>query len=81
MKPRWFHRKGRSKMKMVQITRAKFITVDEAFKIEYFSFKGGESAWIISSRRANDFYFAVDHAKTLELAKEKLIQLSQKVGA
>ncbi len=63
-------------MKMVQINKAKFITIDEAFKIEYFSFKGGESAWIISSRRSHGFYFAIDHAKTLELAKQKLNDIS-----
>ncbi len=65
---------------LVRINRAKFVTLDESFKIEYFTIRGGDSAWIISSRRANGFYFAVDHAATLELARQKFSQLV-KVGA
>jgi hypothetical protein len=67
-------------MYLFQINKAKFITTDEAFKIEYFSIRGGDSAWIISSRCSNGLYFAVDHAATLELAKEKFMNLV-KVGA
>ena len=62
-------------MQLVQINRGKFITTDEAFKIEYFSIRGGDSAWIISSRRSHGFYFAVDHAPTFELARKKFVEL------
>lgn len=49
--------------------------MDERFRIQYFSYRGGTSAWVISSRRANGWYFAVDHAPTLDAARARYFEL------
>jgi len=57
--------------KLVRKNRGEYLSLDGSYRIQYFSFRGGESAWVISSRRANGFYFAVDHAPTFEEARTK----------
>lgn len=54
-----------------------FITTNQQYRIQYMSFRGGESAWIISKNKGNGWFFAVDHAPTLELAKTKFQQIAQ----
>ena len=65
---------------LVRINRGKFVTLDETYKVEYFSIRGGDSAWIISSRRSHGFYFAVDHAPTFQLARAKFVELVKAVA-
>ena len=60
---------------LVQINRSEFISMDERFRIQYFSYRGGTSAWVISSRRANGWYFAVDYAPTLDAARARYFEL------
>lgn len=66
--------------KLVQINRSEFISMDESYRIQYFSMKGGSSAWVISSRRANGWFFAVDHAPTLEAARVKYFEIVKVVA-
>ena len=66
--------------KLVQKNRGEFYSVDGSFRIQYFPMKGGLSAWVISTRRANQFYFAVDHAPTLEEARAKYFELVKEVA-
>ena len=67
-------------MQLFQINRGMFITTNQQYRIQYMSFSGGESAWIISKNRGNGWFFAVDHAPTLEGAKAKFSSIV-KVGA
>ena len=66
--------------KLVQINRSEFISMDESYRIQHFTLKGGLSAWVISSRRANGWYFAVDHAATLEAARVKYFDIVKAVA-
>lgn len=66
--------------KLVQINRSEFIAIDESYRIQHFTHRGGASAWIISSRRANGWYFAVDHAPTLEAARAKYFDIVKEVA-
>lgn len=66
--------------KLVQINRSEFISIDESYRIQFFSIKGGLSAWVISSRRANGWYFAVDHAPTLDEARTKYFNIVKAVA-
>lgn len=64
--------------KLVRINRGEYISMDQSYRIQYFTFKGGLNEWVISTRRSNGFFFAVDHAPTLEDAQAKYFA---KVGA
>jgi len=64
-------------MQLFQINHSQFITTDQQYRIQYMSFRGGSSAWIISKNRGNGWFFAVDHAPTLEAAKTKFEQIVQ----
>lgn len=64
--------------KLARINRGEYLSMDGSYRIQYFSYRGGLSAWVISTRRANGFYFAVDHAPTFEEARAKYFA---KVGA
>jgi hypothetical protein len=65
--------------KLVQINRGKFVSVDDTHRIEYVSYRGGTSEWIISEKNTDGVYFsAVDHAPTFEVARIKYLA---KVGA
>lgn len=64
--------------KLARINRGEYLSMDGSYRIQYFSYRGGSSAWVISTRRANGFYFAVDHAPTFEEACTKYFA---KVGA
>jgi hypothetical protein len=59
--------------KLVRINRGEYLAMDQSYRIQYFTFKGGSSEWVISSRRSNGWYFAVDHAPTLEDAQAKYL--------
>jgi len=63
-------------MELFQINRGMFITTNQQYRIQYMSFRGGESAWIISKNRGNGWFFAVDHAPTLAEAKAKFTQIA-----
>ena len=63
-----------NKMQLFQINRSQFITTDQQYRIQYMSFRGGDSAWIISKNKGG-WFFALDHAPTLEAAKAKFQQM------
>ena len=67
-------------MQLFQINRGMFITTNQQYRIQYMSFSGGESAWIISKNRGNGWFFAVDHAPTLEGAKAKFSLIAKAVA-
>jgi hypothetical protein len=63
-----------------QKNRGEFYSVDGSFRIQYFIDRRGLSAWIISTRRSNGFYFAVDHASTFDNARAKYFELVKEVA-
>lgn len=62
-------------LQLVQINRSQWITYNQLFRIQYMSFRGGDSAWIISKNKGG-WMFAIDHAPTLEEAKAKFLQIA-----
>jgi hypothetical protein len=58
---------------LVRKNRGEYLSLDGSYRIQYFSIRGGESAWVISTCRANGFYFAIDHAPTFEAARIKYL--------
>jgi hypothetical protein len=68
-------------MQLVQINRGKFVSVNDQYRIEYFTFKGGKSEWIISRKNNSSNYFSVvAGADTLVNARAKYVEIV-KAGA
>ncbi len=68
-------------MQLFQINRGKFISTNEEFRIEYFSFNGGKSEWIISRKNTDGKYFsAIAGASTLTDAKAKYFEIVKAVA-
>jgi hypothetical protein len=65
---------------LVQINRAKFVSADDTWRVEYFIFRGGKSEWIISKKTDGGFFSAIDHADTLQEARAKYVQLVKAVA-
>lgn len=64
---------------LVQINRGKFVSLDDSARIEYVTYRGGASEWIISMKNEDGKYFtAIDSAPSFEAARIKYIV---KVGA
>ena len=64
-------------MQLFQINRGMFITTNQEFRIQYMTFNGGKSEWIISRKNSTDNYFsAIDSAATLADAKAKFSQIA-----
>ncbi len=64
-------------MQLFQINRGMFITTNQEFRIQYMTFNGGKSEWIISRKNSTDNYFsAIDSATTLADAKAKFSQIA-----
>ena len=56
--------------KLVRINRGEYVSIDQSYRIQYYSLKSGASAWIISIV-ADGECCAVDHAPTLADAQTK----------
>ena len=68
-------------MQLFQINRAKFISVNDQFRVENVSFRGGKSEWIISRKNTDGKYFsAIASAKTLAEAKLVYAQIAKAVA-
>ncbi len=64
--------------KLLQITTAKYISFDEKFRLEFVTFGGGNSEWIISVRNKYDKYFtAIASAPTFDEAREKYYSIAK----
>lgn len=61
-------------LKLVQINRSTFVTVNDEYRIQHTPFRGGKSAWIISVKEG-EWMKALDHAPTLVEARAKFIQM------
>ena len=59
-------------LKLVKVNQGTFITFNQQYRIQHFPFKGGKSAWVISSNRGNGFFFAIDQAPTFDEAVIKM---------
>ena len=64
-------------MALFQINRSEWISLDQQYRIQYLTFRGGKSEWIIS-RNEGKYFSAVTSAANLESAKTKYREL---VGA
>jgi hypothetical protein len=80
---RWFTHERRAfiekgkKMALFQINRSEWISLDEQYRIQYFTFRGGKSEWVIS-RKDGKYFSALASATDLASAKIKYCEL---VGA
>lgn len=61
-------------LKLVQVNRSTFVTMNQEYRIQHTPFRGGKSAWIISVKEGN-WMKALDHAQTLPEARAKFIQM------
>ena len=64
-------------MALFQINRSEWISLDEQYRIQYFTFRGGKSEWVIS-RKDGKCFSALASATDLASAKIKYREL---VGA
>ena len=68
-------------MNLFQINRGKFVSTNEEYRIDYVSYNGGASEWIISRKNSTDKYFtALTSALTLEDAKAKYFEIVKAVA-
>ena len=68
-------------MQLFEINRGMFITTNQQYRIQYMTFNGGKSEWIISRKNSNDNYFSViDSASTLADAKAKFSLIAKAVA-
>ena len=65
------------KMALFQINRSEWISLDQQYRIQYFTFRGGKSEWVIS-RNEGKYFSAITSAADLASAKIKYREL---VGA
>ena len=73
---RAFIDKGK-KMALFQINRSEWISLDQQYRIQYFTLRGGKSEWVIS-RKDGNYFSALTSAADLASAKIKYREL---VGA
>ena len=64
-------------MALFQINRSEWISLDQQYRIQYFTYRGGKSEWVIS-RKDGKYFSAMTSAADLESAKSKYREL---VGA
>jgi TnpA family transposase len=64
-------------MALFQINRSEWISLDQQYRIQYFTYRGGKSEWVIS-RKNGKYFSAMTSAKDLESAKNMYREL---VGA
>jgi len=69
-------------MKLVQINRSKFVSMNQKYVIEYVIYRGGLGEWIISHQDVSVAYSknAIGSASTLEGARSLYFSMV-KVGA
>jgi hypothetical protein len=61
-------------MQLFQINRGMFISLNEQYRIQYFTYRGGNSEWVIS-RKDGKYFAAIAGAKDLNSAKAKYAEL------
>ena len=62
-------------MKLIQVDRSTFISMNDQYRIQYTTFKGGKGEWIISVKDGN-WMKAIDHATTLPEARAKFLKIA-----
>ena len=62
-------------MKLIQINRSTFISMNDQYRVEYVTFNGGRGEWIISVKDGN-WMKALDHAATLPEARAKFREIA-----
>lgn len=68
-------------MQLFQINRGKWISTNQEFRLDYVSYRGGSSEWIISRKNSTDAYFtALTSAPTLTDAKAKYFEIVKAVA-
>jgi hypothetical protein len=58
----------------MQINRGMWISLNEQYRIQYFTYRGGKSEWVIS-RKDGKYFSAVAGAADLAAAKAKYSEL------
>jgi hypothetical protein len=61
-------------MALMQINRGMWISLNEQYRIQYFTYRGGKSEWVIS-RKDGKYFSAVAGAADLATAKAKYSEL------
>ena len=61
-------------MALMQINRGMWISLNEQYRIQYFTYRGGKSEWVIS-RKDGKYFSAVAGASDLATAKAKYSEL------
>jgi hypothetical protein len=59
---------------LVRINQGYFVSMDGLYSIQYFC-SNGSRAWVISSRRTDGYFAAIDHAPTLDAAQTRYFEL------
>ena len=68
-------------MQLFQVNRGMYISTNEEYRVQYFTFLGGKSEWVISRKNSDTKYFsAVAGASTLADAKAKYFEIVKAVA-
>ena len=63
-----------AKMQLFQINRSEWISLNQEYRIQYFTYRGGKSEWVLS-RKDGKYFLAVAGAADLASAKAKYLEL------
>lgn len=61
-------------MQLFQINRSEWISLNQEYRIQYFSYRGGSSQWVVS-RKDGKYFTAITSAADLASAKAKYFGL------
>ena len=63
-----------NKMQLFQINRSEWISLNQQYRIQHFTYRGGKSEWVIS-RKDGKYFSAIAGAADLASAKAKYVEL------
>jgi hypothetical protein len=61
-------------MQLFQINRGEWISLNQEYRIQYFTYRGGSSEWVLS-RKDGKYFSAIAGASDLASAKAKYFEL------
>jgi hypothetical protein len=62
------------KMQLFQINRGEWISLNQEYRIQYFTYRGGKSEWVLS-RKDGKYFSAIAGVSDLASAKAKYLEL------
>jgi hypothetical protein len=63
-----------AKMQLFQINRSEWVSLNQEYRIQYFTYRGGKSEWVLS-RKDGKYFAAITGAADLASAKAKYLEL------